>query len=128
MRRSMLGAAAAGALYGAAAFAEPALEIRLVDLEPGREGGSATVGVQLSDVEMVDPASANERVEKGEGHLHYRLDDGPVIATTATRLGFHELRPGEHRIEVTLVGNNHRPLGPREVLAVTVPASPSASR
>jgi hypothetical protein len=47
----------------------------------------------------------------GQGHLHYRVDDGPVIATTVTELSFHELAPGPHRFEVTLVGNDHQPLG-----------------
>jgi hypothetical protein len=56
------------------------------------------------------------------------VDDGPVVATTATRLSFHELAAGAHRIEVALVGNDHRPLGPREVLEVTIPAETSASR
>jgi hypothetical protein len=98
------------------------MKVTVVDLDTTRDGGSATVGVELSDIQMVDPTSVNGRVEKGEGHLHYRVGEGPVVATTATKLSFHELPPGEHRIEVTLVGNNHQPIGPREVLEVTVPA------
>jgi hypothetical protein len=121
--RLNLFAAAAAVLVGSAVGAEPAMKVTVVDLDTTRAGGSATIGVELSDIEMVDPASVNERVERGEGHLHYRVGEGPVVATTATRLSFHELPPGEHRIEVTLVGNNHQPIGPREVLEVTVPAS-----
>jgi len=98
------------------------MKVTIVDLDTTRGGGSATVSVEVSDIQMVDPASVNGRVEKGEGHLHYRVGEGPVVATTATKLSFHELPPGEHRIEVTLVGNNHQPIGPREVLEVTVPA------
>lgn len=123
MRRSLFMAAGAVLVGSAVGAAEPAMKVTVVDLDTTRSGGSATIGVELSDVEMVDPASVNERVERGEGHLHYRVGDGPVVATTATRLSFHELPPGEHRIEVTLVGNNHQPIGPREVLEVTVPAS-----
>jgi hypothetical protein len=49
-----------------------------------------------------------------------------VVATTATKLSFHELAPGDHRIEVTLAGNDHQPLIPSETLRVTVPAGARA--
>ena len=62
-----------------------------------------------------------ERPIKGEAHLHYRVDDGPVIATTATKLSFHELTPGQHTITVMLAANNHKPLGPQQTLTVTIP-------
>ena len=124
-RARMLSGSAASLLLAGAALADPGLRVELVDLDQG--AGSATVGVALSDIEMVDPAAAKERAASGQGHLHYRVDDGVVVATTVTRLSFHELRAGEHRIEVILVGNDHRPLGPRQVVGVTVRA-PTTSR
>jgi hypothetical protein len=38
-----------------------------------------------------------------------------------TKLSFHELSSGEHKIVVMLAGNDHKPLGPQETLTVTVP-------
>ena len=54
-------------------------------------------------------------------HLHYRVDDGPVIATTATKLSFHELTPGLHKIVVMLANNDHSPSGLEQTLEITVP-------
>jgi hypothetical protein len=116
-------ASAAVWLLAAAAAAEPAFEIGLVDVDAGARRGSATVRVDPSDLELVDPASVHERARPGQGHLHFRVDDGPVIATTSTKLSFHELGVGSHRIEVALVGNDHRPLGPRQVMDVTIPGA-----
>lgn len=53
--------------------------------------------------------------------LHYQIDDSPVIATPSTKLSFHELKPGDHKITVVLAGNDHRPLGPQDTLTVKVP-------
>ena len=75
----------------------------------------------MSGIQLVDPASVQEKPKAGQGHLHYRVDDGPVIATTAPKLSFHELSPGEHRFELTLAGNDHQPLMPSKTLRVTVP-------
>jgi hypothetical protein len=68
-----------------------------------------------------------EKPMKGQGHLHYRVDDGPVIATTSTKLSFHDLKPGAHKIEVVLAANDHNPLGPKATLNVTVPGNPPTS-
>lgn len=58
---------------------------------------------------------------KGQGHLHYRVDDGPVIATTSAKLSFHGLASGKHKIVVMLANNDHSPAGPQQTLEVTVP-------
>jgi ribulose-5-phosphate 4-epimerase/fuculose-1-phosphate aldolase len=63
----------------------------------------------------------NKRPTKGQGHLHYRVDNGPVIATTTTKLSFHELTPGKHQIVVMLANNDHSPAGPQQTLEITVP-------
>jgi hypothetical protein len=62
-----------------------------------------------------------EKPVPGQGHLHYRVDKGPVIATPTPKLSLHELAPGAHTILVMLVGNDHKPLGPQQELNVTVP-------
>jgi hypothetical protein len=95
---------------------------KLVDPELKAKKKEATVQVSVGGVKIVDPASAKEQPRAGQGHFHYRVDDGPVIATTATKLSFHELTPGTHRIHVMLAGNDHKPLGPEQTLEVTIPA------
>jgi Family of unknown function (DUF6130) len=87
----------------------------------GAKGG-ATVKVQTKGVELVDPASVHEQSKPGQGHLHYQLDGGAVVATPATKLSFHELKPGNHEIVVTLAGNDHKPLGAEDRVTVEVPA------
>jgi len=99
----------------------PALSATLIDRDQKAKAREATIQVQVSGVEMVDPASVHEKPQQGQAHLHYQLDSGPVIATTATKLSFHELPPGKHQIKVMLAGNNHTPIGPKETLQVTVP-------
>src|SRR5437870_2631197 len=68
----------------------------------------AAVDVHVTGVNLVDPASVSEQPRTGEGHLEYRVDNGPTIDTTETRLRFHDLSSGNHTIEVALVGNDHK--------------------
>jgi hypothetical protein len=99
----------------------PTLSATLMQAEQKAQKHEADVRVQVAGIEIVDPATSNEKPQLGQGHLHYQLDSGPVIATTATKLDFHKLAPGKHQITVMLAGNDHGPLGPKETLHVTVP-------
>ena len=99
----------------------PALTARLVEPDKKAKEKAATVEVTVRGVTLIDPAKVAERPMKGEAHLHYRVDNGPVIATTATKLSFHELTPGQHTITVMLAANDHKPLGPQQALTVTIP-------
>ena len=54
--------------------------------------------------------------------FHYKVDDRSVIATPVAKLAFHELAAGRHRIEVVLADSEHKPLGPSQILEVTIPA------
>lgn len=100
---------------------EAKLEAKLVSPEEKAKKQAATIEVKVHGIKLIDPAMAHEKPMKGEGHLHYRVDDGPIIATTATKLSFHELKPGAHTFTVMLAGNDHSPLGPSQTLNVTVP-------
>lgn len=101
--------------------AAPGLTVKLIDADQKAQKKSATVSVQVRGLRLVDPASVKEIPAKGQGHLHYRLDNGPIIATTVTKLSFHELASGPHSFTVSLAANDHSPLGPSETVAVTVP-------
>jgi hypothetical protein len=121
MKNVIAAAAALLLLAGAAAAQDPSLTAKLVDAENKALKKSATVEVKVAGVKIVDPSSVNEKPVKGQGHLHYQIDDGPVIATTATKLSFHGLNSGKREIKVMLAANDHLALGPTQILEVTVP-------
>jgi hypothetical protein len=98
----------------------PALSAKLVDAEKHAKEQAASVEVTVAGIQIIDPAAVNEQPKEGQGHFHYQLDSGPLIATTAPKLSFHELSAGEHKITVRLVGNDHQPLGPQETLTVSI--------
>lgn len=100
---------------------EPTLTSTLVDPEKKAKEKAATVEVKVTGIEIIDPAKVNETPHAGQGHFHYQLDGGPIIATTAPKLSFHELTPGDHKLVVTLAGNDHKPLGPQQTLDIKIP-------
>jgi hypothetical protein len=104
---------------GTARAAEPKLSAALVDRLANAKKGWAMVETKVSGIELA--SSPKSGGSAPEGHLHYKVDDGPVVATTATRLGFHALAPGVHHIQVQLVGSDHQPLGPVTNLDLRVP-------
>ena len=106
-------------LSGAGTTAE--LSATLSDPEKKAQERTATVEVKVVGIQLIDPAAVHEQPQQGQGHLHYQVDNGPVIATTTTKLSFHDLSIGAHKITVMLVGNDHQPLGQRETLTVNIP-------
>jgi len=99
----------------------PTLTATLIDAEKKAKQKAATVEVKTTGIELIDPAKVNEQPKAGQGHLHYQVDSGPIIATTTTKLSFHGLTAGAHKIQVMLAGNDHNPLGPQQTLEVTIP-------
>ena len=100
---------------------EASMSAKLVSPIEKAKKQAATVEVVVKGVRIVDPALSGEKAIKGQGHLHYQVDDGPVIATTAPKLSFHGLKSGSHTITVALAANDHTPLGPQEKLTVSIP-------
>jgi homoserine dehydrogenase len=97
------------------------LKAELVDPQKKAKQQAATVKVDVSGVEIIDPATVNEMAKAGQGHLHYTVDAGPTIATTTKKLSFHGLTPGKHTIKIVLAGNDHAPLGPEQTVDVDIP-------
>jgi hypothetical protein len=93
---------------------------RLVDPDANSVRSTAIVQVDVVGVELVDPALATPGAKPDQAHLHYRVDEGPVIATPTAKLAFHDLSVGRHRIEVSLAGPDHLPLGPSQVLELVI--------
>jgi hypothetical protein len=106
----------------AATGQEPAISASLVDADKHAAKGAAIVSVTVSGVSLTDPATVNEVPKTGQAHIHYQVDNGPIIATTTPKLAFHGLAPGEHTLVVMLAANDHSPLGPKESLSVVVPS------
>jgi hypothetical protein len=82
---------------------------------------SATVEVKVTGVNLIDPDTTDGKPHAGQAHLHYQLDGGPVVATTATKLSYHGLTPGQHKIVVSLAENDHTSTGNQTTLTVQVP-------
>jgi len=99
----------------------PSMTAKMVDEENKAKKKEATITVEVKGLKLVDPASVHEKKAPGQGHLHYRLDNGPIIATIAPKLSFHELTSGPHVIAVALAANDHSALGPVASFTITVP-------
>jgi hypothetical protein len=112
-----------GKAQGVKAGHAATLTASLVDAEAKARQQAATVKVDVTGVKMTDPGLVKEKPMAGQGHLHYQVDDGPVIATTTQKLSFHGLKPGAHRVKVALAANDHSPLGPEQTLDVTIPTA-----
>ena len=104
------------------------LTASLVDAEAKARQQTAIVKVDVAGVKLTDPALSMEKPIAGQGHLHYQVDDGPVIATTTPKLSFHGLKPGAHRVKVVLAANDHSPLGPEQTLNVTIPTAAATAQ
>jgi hypothetical protein len=99
----------------------PRLTAAFVEQEANAQKNAATVQVNVSGLRLTDPAAAGGQPKPGQGHIHYQVDNGPVVATPVTKLSFHGLTPGQHQIIVMLAGNDHTPLGPEQRLTLTIP-------
>ena len=97
------------------------IAVTLLNAAQQASAKSATVDVKVAGLNLVDPATVGNVAQAGQGHLHYKVDDGPVIATTATQLTFQELSTGSHQITVWLAGNDNQLLGPYQTFTVRIP-------
>jgi hypothetical protein len=112
---------AMGRSNNAAAYdSHASLRAQLLKPEEYSRRRAAAVKVTVTGVRLVDPDSVNDKAQPGQGHLAYRVDMGPVVAT-ATRLTFSRLPKGRHEILVELVANDDTPLGPHDVKRVDIP-------
>ena len=82
---------------------------------------SVLIETKVTGIRIIDPAQSDRTSGRQEGHFHYRLDDGAVLETIQDKMSFHNLSRGTHKIEVSLAGNDHSPLGPEETFFVKIP-------
>ena len=92
-------------------------------LSPSDPGGTISVSdarmrIDVQGIQLIDPAITNGIRRPGHGHLLYRVDRQPIVATAATDLAFRNLDPGPHEIDIMLVTSDFMPLGPQQQIRV----------
>ena len=95
------------------------LEVRLANEQAMAKQKMATVEVTVTGTTISDMAAMPGI--GGGAHLHYQIDNGPVIATSVKHLTFAKLTPGDHTINVTVADENHQPISETQTLKVTIP-------
>ena len=116
---SLLGAA--GGLRAAQDRPPAAADQPSLSVAASRAAKTATVRVTVRGLSVVDPALPNPAARGQQGHLHYRLDNGSVLCTASTTMVYRDLSPGPHEILVALVNNEHKPLGPEQIVKANQP-------
>lgn len=108
--------------------------LRIVEPADGAiAGASITVRVVVGGFKVVN--KLNQPAVPGQGHIHFYLDRSEIPTTkgqpSVTAKGTYHagsqtshtwtgLKPGPHSLAVQLVNNDHTPLDPPVVAAVTV--------
>jgi hypothetical protein len=77
----------------------------------------AKVEVNVSGTKL---ASGHKAMTSG-AHLHYQIDNGPIIVTSEPSLSFANLTAGSHTISVTVVDAKHSPLSDPATVELTIP-------
>jgi hypothetical protein len=81
----------------------------------------AVVQLHLTGFQLIDPTAAVGQSAKNQGHFHFQVDDGQIIESTSTEFVINDLSPGQHKIKVMLVGNDHNSVSTIETFGITVP-------
>jgi hypothetical protein len=99
------------------------------------KGTEVTVDFRVANFRLVPSAAPVEQAGQhpeinrpGEGHLHFMLDLQPlVVHEKAEPYTFRDLTPGEHRLMVELVSNDHSPLDPPVVRQIRFRVEPATT-
>jgi hypothetical protein len=91
--------------------------------------GNVTLTAKLMDeammskdkMAMTDVKVSGVKLAHHGSHLHYQIDDSPIIVTNDTMLSFANLSSGKHTINVTVVDAKHQPLAGPETIEVNIP-------
>ena len=131
-----------GTSQPAAPQSAPKPTVRFVTPKDGADlGGPVKAKVALTNFQIA-PQAVGQAPRPGQGHLHFRLDDGkfdypkysgpngqiakklgvtghysPALAPHIT---YKNLPPGKHELEVYLANNNHTNVGIEAKVAFTV--------
>lgn len=78
------------------------------------KGTMVTVNVRSENFKVMAPKAQNV---PGEGHLHFRLNDGPPLEAFSDSYVFTQIEAAKHKLEVELKNHDHSALNP-PVMAV----------
>lgn len=98
----------------------PLISAILVDPAANARMHKAVVEVQTDGVSVVDPAT-HKQPKLDEAHIAYQVDDHGRVDSVSKMQTFSDLRPGDHRIRVSLRSNDNHQIGKEQVLRVHVP-------
>lgn len=73
-------------------------------------GPDVTAEVEIKNFKIVNRLGQDPK--KGEGHIHWIVDNGEAIPSTSDTFVATRLTSGEHTIVAELHQNNHSPLDP----------------
>jgi len=71
--------------------------------------GTVAVVVDTTGLTFVMPSNTNVA---GEGHVHFTLDDRPLVMSTTPDAELKDVEPGEHTLVAELVQNDTKPFDP----------------
>ena len=120
--------------FGSPAAAQsPGLTVSQPASQAVISGGAITIQFEVSEFRLVptqvplDEAGKRPDANRpGEGHLHFMLDLQPVVVwEKAEPYTFTNVPPGEHRLMVEVVNNDHSPLSPPVMQTIQLTVTPS---
>ncbi|PWT89692.1 MAG: hypothetical protein C5B54_08510 [Acidobacteria bacterium] len=95
------------------------LTAKLVDEQSEAKQKMATVQVSVSGVTMSEMHGGD--MHHQGAHLHYQVDNGPIVVSPSKTMSFANLSSGSHTITVTVADANHQPISEPQTLNVTIP-------
>jgi hypothetical protein len=116
----------------------PSIQITSPENQAGLNMGSITVVVKVNEFKLTN-SSGQDNIS-GEGHVHYYMDvETPITAgqpavtsagtyaeSSAINYVWKNVGTGDHKFSVQLVNNDHTPLNPPAVAAVSVRVTAAA--
>jgi hypothetical protein len=94
------------------------ITVKLVDEAMLSKDKMAKVEVGVTGVKLMPEHKGTTHMSS---HLHYQIDDSPIIVTTSPTLSFANLTSGKHTIQVTVVDAKHSPLAGPESVELNIP-------
>lgn len=105
------GSADSGSTSESAVTAATPPTIELVSPAAGAKvpAGDVSLSVKTTGLKFVMPSNT---LVPGEGHVHFELDDEPVMMSTTPDYVYEGVSAGEHKLTAELVQNDTKPFSP----------------
>ncbi len=99
----------------------PVMTAKLVDQEQNAKHHRAVIQIETDGVRLVDAASADHQPRLDEGHIRYRVDNGPEQNSTSKTITLENLPSGTRLIHVDLMDSTEAKMGRSTTLKVEIP-------